>query len=223
VSALDTTAVGRPDRWSGGCLVGAGLLLLPTAAHPDIFETTLADAALRTPLWTSMHVALIAAMILSLFGLLGLYAAHAAGLGRLGAVGFALAVPGLVVAACAFYWEAFLLPVIARESPELFAWDGPIVASWGVRTGALAGLWVIGFVLLALALWRARVVPRAAAGTLAGSAVAFALLEGPFVPVVGPMSTLAFASGYAWVGVALWTGAAGWVEANSAGRLSPAS
>jgi hypothetical protein len=141
--------------------------------------------------------------------LLGLYARHAGELGRLGAVGFGLAVTGMVVAACAFYWEAFLLPPIAREAPELLAWDGPVVSDWGVRASALAGLWVIGLAMLGVALGRSRVVPRAAAFTLTFSSLAFAVLAGPFVPVLGPLSTLAFASGYAWVGAALWAGASG--------------
>jgi hypothetical protein len=121
----------RLDHWSGGCLIATGLLLLTTARHPDIFESTLAAAALDTPPWTATHAALIAATILSLVGLSGIYLPRARRMGRLGALGYACAVPGLVLAACALYWEAFLLPVIAREAPELFAWDGPILTSWG--------------------------------------------------------------------------------------------
>ena len=37
------------DRWSGGCLIAAGPLLLTGVAHPDIFKTTPADAALDEP------------------------------------------------------------------------------------------------------------------------------------------------------------------------------
>lgn len=203
--------VTRPglDRWSGGCLMVAGLLLLSTAPHPDVFESTFADAAIDTPFWTVMHTALLVSAFLSLVGLFALYGQHGARLGRLGAVGFALAVIGLVVAACAFFFEAFLLPVFARRDPKLFAWDGPVVNSWGFRLSFLAGLWVIGLVLLGIALARSGVVPRAAALTLAVSAAAFAVLEGPFVPVLGPLSTLALTVGHVWVGAALWVGATG--------------
>jgi len=109
-------------------------------------------------LWVSIHAGLVVAMILSLVALLGLYVRRA---DRLGAVGFALAVVGMVVAACAFSWEAFLLPPIAREAPELFDWGAPIVADRGVLAGALAGLWLLGLALLGFAPWRARVVLRA--------------------------------------------------------------
>lgn len=223
MTAPDETMARRLDRRAGGCLIAVGVLLLTTVPHPDVFETTFADAALDTPSWVVTHAALVVAAILSIFGLAGVYLPRADRLGRLGAAGFALAVPGLVVAACLFYWEAFLLPVIARHAPEVFAWDGPVVGSWGVRTGALAGLWFVGLVLLAVAMVRSGVVPRVAGLTLAASAVAFAAFEGPFVPVLGVLSTVALAASHAWVGLALWTGATGRVVRAGAGRVDPES
>ena len=214
----DTVTRRRLDRWSGGCLMVAGLLLLSTAPHPDVFESTFAEAALDTPFWTAMHAALLVSAFLSLVGLFALYGEHGARLGRLGAAGFALAVVGLVVAACVFFFEAFLLPVFARHDPALFAWNGPVVGSWGFRLSPLAGLWIVGLVLLGIALARSGAVPRAAALTLAVSAAAFALLEGPFVPVLGPLSTVALAVGHVWVGAALWTGTAGRVADPSHNR-----
>ncbi|WP_142458662.1 hypothetical protein [Geodermatophilus aquaeductus] len=200
----------------------AGVLIIPVVGHPDIFEATLAHAALGTGLWVPMHAGLVVAVILSLVGLLGLYAGHADRLGRVGAVGFALAVPGLVLAACAFYWEAFLLPVIARHAPGTFAWNGPVVGSWAVvASGSLAALWFIGLALLGLALWRSGLVPAGAALTLAVGAVAFALLAGPFVPVLGPLSVVAFAAGHVWVGAALRAGAARQAADPRPGRRGP--
>jgi hypothetical protein len=199
----------RIDRWSGGCLAAAGALLLLNVAHPNVFDTTFAQAALDTPLWVAIHAGLLVAVTLSLAALIGLYARRAGELGRLGAVGFAMALVGMVVAACAFYWEAFLLPPIARQDPGLFAWAGPVVTDWGVRSGALAGLWFVGLALVVIALWRAGVLPRAVAVTFPASAVAFALMAGPFVPVLDVLATLAFAASYAWLGVALWTHARG--------------
>jgi hypothetical protein len=212
VTAADAGVGRRLDRWSGGCLIAAGVLLLPNIAHPNVFSTDFAHAALHTRLWVPIHAGLTVAMILSLIGLLGLYAGRAERLGRLGAVGFVLGVIGMVIGACAFYWEAFLLPPIAREAPGLFAWGGPVVTSWGVLSGALGGLWMVGLCLLGIALWRARAVPRTAALTLAASAVAFALFAGPFVPVLSVLATVAFTVGYVWVGLALWTGATGEIE-----------
>jgi hypothetical protein len=204
---IQTSASSRLDRWAGACWVGAGLLLLIGVLHPDVFETTFSDAALDTPLWVPLHAAAVVAVVLTLVGLLGLYARRADRLGGLGAVGFALAVPGLVMTACVAYAEAFLLPVIAAHTPEVFAWDGPVISSWAIRvTTGMALLWLIGFCLLGLALWRSHIVPRSAALTLAISAVAVIVFAGPFVFLLGPLSTLAFATGHGLVGVALWTG-----------------
>jgi hypothetical protein len=96
-----------------------------------------------------------------------------------------------------------------------------VVTSWGVRSGALAALWFVGICLLGVALWLARVVPRAAALTLAVSAVAFAAFAGPFVPVLDVLATIGFAAGYAWVGVALVTGANGQVERDAHAASPP--
>jgi hypothetical protein len=198
----------RLDRWSGTCLIAAGVLILPGMLHPDIFETTLARAALDNAVWVPIHLVAVVAVVLTLLGLTGLYGPRAERLGRLGAAGFVLAVIGLVMTACVAYAEAFLLPVIAREQPEVFDWDGPVTTSWAVRvTTGMALLWLVGLVLLGLALWRSGVVPGGAALTLAGGSVAFTVFGGLLVPVLGPLSTLTLAVGYAWVGAALWTGA----------------
>ena len=200
--------------------MAAGVLLLSTAPHPDVFDSTIAEAALDTPFWVAMHAALVVSTFLSVVGLVALYGLYGARLGRLGAVGFALAVVGLLVAACVFYFEAFFLPVSARHDLALFVWDGPVNGSWGLRLSALMGLWIVGLVILGIALARSGVVPRAPALTLAVSAAAFALLEVPFVPVLGPLSTLAWGVGHVWVGAALWTGTTGHVAAASR-RRSP--
>ena len=197
-------------RWSGACWIAAGMLFLLGMLHPDIFETTLAEAALDNALWVPIHVVALVAVVLTLIGLVGLYGARAERLGGVGAVGFVSAVVGLVMTASVSYAEAFLLPVIARDHPEVFDWDGPVTTSWAVRlTTGLALLWLVGLVLLGFALRRSGEVPAGAALTLAIGAVAFTVFGGLLIPVLAPLSTLALAVGYAWIGWALWTGTTG--------------
>jgi hypothetical protein len=204
------TAGTRLDRWSGGCWIVAGVLLLAGVLHPNIFETTLADAALHSALWVPIHAVGIVVVVLTLVGLTGLYARRADRLGRLGAAGFALAVPGLVMTACAACAEAVLLPVLAREDPKVFDWDGPVTTSWAVRlTTGLALLWPVGLTLLGIALTRSGVASAAAGLTLAGSSVGFVVFNGPLLPVLGALSTLALTVGYVLVGASLWTAAGG--------------
>ena len=219
VTASSTAVPTRLDRWSGACWIGAGVLLLLGTLHPDIFATTLAEAARRT-VWVPIHVAALVAVVLTLIGLTGLYGTRAERLGRLGAIGFACAVIGLVMTACVSYAEAFLLPVIARDHPEAFDWDGPVVTSRAVlATTGMALLWVVGLVLLGVALWRSGVVPAGAGLTLAVAAVAFSVFGGLLIPVLAPLSTLALAVGYAWIGVALSTGVTGTGGASRGSRV----
>jgi hypothetical protein len=192
-------------RWSGAGLVLAGLLILPVVGHPDIFETGFADAS-RGPFWAPGHAAGLVVAVLSLLGLAGLAARHGTRLGRLGAAGMILTVVGLVVTASLAALEAFAFPVLAREAPALLDIDGPLLGSATVRAvGGLALLWFVGLALVGLAVERAGVLPRGAGALLAGAAVAFAAFEGPFVPVLGPLSVLLFAVAHAWVGWALFT------------------
>jgi hypothetical protein len=118
-----------------------------------------------------------------------------------------MAFVGLLVAACLAFFEAFLMPVFAAESPEAFDWDGPFLSSPLVRTGlALVVLYPMGFSLFGIATMRAGVLPRAAA-LLLTIAVPLAMgLEGPFVPVLGMASMVVLAVAHVWLGYALWSG-----------------
>jgi len=194
-----------PVPWSGLSLAAAGVLIAGTVAHPDIFETGFAAAA-RQSFWAPWHAAWLVSTVLSLFGLAGLYACQAGRLGTLGLAGLALAVPGLVLAACAAYVEAFVMPALARAEPGLLDWDGPLLTSPAIRlSGGLALMWLVGMALVGVATWRADVLPRGAAATLAAGAVTFGAFEGPFVPVLGVVSVVVFAAGHVWLGLAMWS------------------
>ncbi|MFD2090022.1 hypothetical protein [Blastococcus deserti] len=190
-------------RWSGRGLVMAGVLTLSVLWHPDIFETGFA-AASREPLWGPGHAAGLLVVVLTLLGLAGWAARLGRRMGRLGAVGVVLAVVGLVLTAGLAALEAFAFPVLAREAPELLELDGPLLGSATIRVlGGLALLWLIGLACVGLATERSGALPRGAGWLLALGAVSFAAFEGPFVPVLGPLSVVVFAAGQAWFGLAL--------------------
>ena len=185
-------------------LVLAGLLILPVAGHPDIFETGFA-AASRSAFWAPGHAAGLLVAVLSLLGLAGLAARHGERLGRLGAVGTVLAVVGLVVTASLAALEAFAFPVLAEEAPALLEIDGPLLGSERCgRSGAWRSCGSSASRSWAYAVERAGVLPRGAGALLAVAAVAFAAFEGPFVPVLGELSVLLFAAAHGWVGWALF-------------------
>lgn len=193
-------------RWSGLCLMAAGVLIAGAVAHPDVFDVGFAVAARESPLWAVWHALWLASVVLSLFGLAGLYVRHADRLTPLGVVGFALAVPGLVLVACVAYVEAFVMPIVARSDPALLDWDGPLLTSAAIRiTGGLALVWLLGLLLVGVATWRANIVPRGAAAALTVGAPAFAVFEGLFVPLLGMLSVVVLAAGHVWLGYALWS------------------
>lgn len=77
MTTSQATVERRIDRWSGGCLIAADLLLLPNVPHPNVFHTDSAHAALHTGLWVPIPAGLTVGMILSVIGLLGLYRSRA--------------------------------------------------------------------------------------------------------------------------------------------------
>ncbi len=190
-------------RWAGGCWIAAGVLFLAELAHPDALGAGFAEASLGS-WWPALHLALVLAGILTIAGLAGLVAAFGPALGRLGTAGALLVVPGVVVAAGLFLAEAFLFPGIARADPALLDLDGPLLGSAALRlTGGLAGLWFLGLVLVGFAVERARVLPRGTGLLLVIGTVAFAALEGPFLPVVGKLAVVLVAAAHIRFGVAL--------------------
>lgn len=193
-------------RWSGLGFVVSGVLVLPVAWHPDIFQTGFAAAA-RQPFWGPGHAAGLAVVALSLLGLAGWAARLGNRAGRLGAIGAVLTVAGLVVTAGLAAVEAFVFPVLAREAPGLLDLDGPLLGSWVLRvTGGLALLWFVGLACVGVATERADVLGRGPGWLLAVGAVSFAAFEGPFVPLLGPLSVVLFAVAQAWFGIAVAAG-----------------
>jgi hypothetical protein len=190
-------------RWSGYALVAAGLLTLPVLGHPDIFAEGFADASLSW-FWAAGHAAGMALAPLTVVGLAGLAVRHGPRLGRLGVVGLVLTLVGLVATAGLLAVEAFAFPVLARADPALLDLDGPLAGDPVFRAvGGLALLWFIGEALVGVAVERAGVLPRGTGWLLAVGALCFAAFEGPFLPVVGPLSVLLFAGAQMWLGWAL--------------------
>jgi hypothetical protein len=190
-------------RWSGGCWVAAGVLILSELAHPDILETGFASSS-RGALWPAVHLAWVLVALLTLFGLAGVAARYGTALGRIGAAGLVLAVIGLVAAAGLFLAEALIFPVLARHDPALLGFSGALGGSpafWAA--GGLSGLWFVGLVLVGVAVERAQLLPGRAGLLLAVATAVFAVFEGPFVPVLGKVSVVFLAVALVRFGISL--------------------
>lgn len=193
-------------RVSAVCLAIGGLIVAVAIPwHPSIFDRPVHDVVHDFAAWTLVHVALLFGVVLAFVGAVGLVGAHQGRLGRLGQVGLVLTLVGMIGAIVLFGVEAIAFPVLAAENPELLAIGGPLLGSPLVIGAALLVLgWPLGLAILGMAAAFARDFNRAPGMALAITAPAFLALSGPFVPIAGALSAIAFGLVQVWWGWLLW-------------------
>jgi hypothetical protein len=163
----------------------------------------------RHPAWIPAHTLHFIGALLTLVGLIGLYAYTANNLGRLGTIGLVLAVCGTAQFVGTGMLTAFVWPVLASAAPDTIAPGGALFTSPANTLFYTTVLTLIpGYVVLAVALARARILTRAAAVLLA---IGVVLAITPPEPV-GPVPWLGlviggvlFAAGEVWLGYRLWS------------------
>jgi hypothetical protein len=196
-------------RWAGLSAMAAGLIF----AVVGLIHPPQVLSSVTTSTWTIVHCLTIAMSFFGLLGIAGLYARHAEAAGWPGLVGFLLLSLWFVLVTGFTFFEAFILPLLARDSPQFVAsFLGIFTGSSGeTSVGALGTLWsllgviyILGALLFGIATFRARILSRWAAGLLGmGAALspAFAL-----VPVaLAPLAAVPVGLGLAWLGYALWS------------------
>ena len=122
-------------------------------------------------------------------------------MGVLGLVGFALAFAGAVLAAGSIWEDAFILPALAREAPELLLAEPPGIVMFGEILSS--GLLTVGSLILGAAILRAKAYPRVATALVMVGAMVMSL---PLGPAVGVPGAVIFDVGVAWLGFVLLTG-----------------
>lgn len=112
--------------------------------------------------------AALVVMILLLFGSIGLYLRQKDVSGKFGAAAFLITFVGTSLFFAIEWSNLFVLRAVAQTSPETFSvLNNSSLMTAGFASGA--GLFALGWLLLAISLWRANVFPRwAALSTLAG-------------------------------------------------------
>ena len=195
-------------RWAGVSAMLAGLLFVIVG----IFHQPNILSSVTTPQWAIVHALATAMCFFVLIGLTGLYARQAEAVGWLGLVGFLLYSLSWVLTAPYTLAEVLLLPVLATEAPTLAeGFLGAFSSASTTDFSVLANLWsvigllyIIGGLLFGIAIFRAGILSRWAAGLLAvGSILApvAALLPPEHEPKVAVPVGLALA----WLGYALWS------------------
>jgi hypothetical protein len=139
----------------GVASVLAGILLIAGfGLHPAGEDPTLGT----DPLWVPAHGLLWVAFTIALLGWIGLYIVQASRAGRLGTAGFVVILLGTSLASWIFSSDVTYVPVIAAQSPGLFA---QILNRGHILIGVLSVLtWILGNVLFGFSIIGSSVFPK---------------------------------------------------------------
>lgn len=196
------------SRSAGVAAMVAGVLF----AGIQVIHPTDDVASVPTAMWTVTGALTFTMAVLGLIGISGLYLRHIDDTGLAGLLGYVL-LGVFFLLTCAFaFAETLILPVVVDDAPGLVADLLGIFNGEGSAdsVGALAavgpaagGLYLVGGVLLGIALFRTRRVPRWAAGLLAAGAVASLLTA--FLPhAIARFAALPVGIALIGLGASLW-------------------
>jgi hypothetical protein len=181
-------------HWAGLLsLVAAGLVVLSQVLRL-VVGLMLGSGSATTVAHTLTYSLALLSMYALILALTAVYASESAALGRLGLLGYAIALLGTLLVAGDWWFEAFVVPMIAKESPGVL----DLAPGASLLAGAMATVaaYSIGWLMFALACLRTDTIPRPAAVLLVISA-----LMGPLALSTPYQIPLALAIG--WIGVAL--------------------
>ena len=161
-------------RWAGLSAMVAGIIFAGIQPiHPaDILSSVTTSA------WAIVHSLTTAMCLFGLLGIAGIYARQVEEAGWLGLAGYLLFSLFYALTTGFTFAEAFILPLLATESPKFVeGFLGIVNGSAGeMNLGALAAvytlvgvLYMLGGLLFGIATFRAGILPRWAAGLLAVS------------------------------------------------------
>ncbi|MDB5045224.1 MAG: hypothetical protein JWQ08_1274 [Deinococcus sp.] len=161
-------------RWSGLCAAVAGLVYagIQPVHPPDVL------ASVTTPAWAVLTPLKTVMALLFLLGTTGLYARQLHKVGWWGLIGYLMLSLFWALQTALIFAEAVLIPPLATAAPRyvegfLGIFNGHPT---GTDLGALPAIWnvvgilyVLGGLIFGIATFRANILPRWAAGLLAGA------------------------------------------------------
>jgi hypothetical protein len=197
-------------RWAGLSAMVAGIIFVVIQPiHPlDILSSV------TTTQWAIIQSLKTAMCLFGLLGLAGLYARQVREAGWVGLAGYLLFSLFFAHTIAFAFTEAFILPQLATEAPTfvesfLGIFNGqPGEMNLGVLPAlyAIAGFgYVLGGLLFGIATFRAGILPRWAAGLLAGGAVLPILLSSLVPHPLDRIFAVPVGLALIWLGYALWS------------------
>jgi hypothetical protein len=184
----------QKSKWAGAlCLTAAALIVSSELLRLAVGLAAGPDSATSLTHTLTYGLAL-AGMYALLLALTALYVGHQRALGMLGLVGYLTAALGTVLVAGDWWFEAFAVPMIAAQAPDVLN----LPPGGSILAGAIitAGLFAAGWIMFGVAAFRSEAFSRPSAALLVlGGACGVLALSTPYqVP-------LAVAVG--WIGCTL--------------------
>jgi hypothetical protein len=182
------------SRRAGVVSLSAAVLIVLSQIMRLALSRLLGPDWATTPAYTLTYTVALLGMGSLLLAVTAIYTRESAALGKIGLIGYVTAFLGTLMVAGDWWFEAFVVPTIATEAPEVLG----LPPSGSVLVGAIAtvGLYTVGWTLFGLAALRARTFPRAAALLLLAGGLA-----GPLALSTPYQIPLAIAIG--WIGLTL--------------------
>jgi hypothetical protein len=170
-------------------------------------------ASVTTSAWLIITSLKTVMCLFGLFGIAGLYARQVEKTGWLGLAGYLLLTVFYAIQMCFAFTEPLILPLLATEAPKFVAGFLGILSSTpsevnlgaiSAINGLLAGLYLLGTLLFGIAMFRARILSRWAAGLLALSgplAIILTLIGHP----INRIAAVPMGISLIWLGYSLWS------------------
>jgi len=156
--------------------------------------------------WVWTHVIFVFSLLFGVFGLIALMGHTLRNSTLSGLLGYLIVIASLIMIFGRNYYETFINPVVAQESPSFGVKYGAglsigVVAILFPASGAL---FVIGYILFSIELWRSKPLGRTAPGLMIVGVIVFvAGLSGFSSMLVVQAGSLVFGIATAWLGYAL--------------------
>ncbi|WP_271754638.1 hypothetical protein [Cohnella sp. JJ-181] len=188
--------------------MAAGILFIVIQTiHPaDVLSSV------TTRAWAVAHYLTILMSLLALVGITGIYARQVDKAGWLGLAGYLLFSLEFALLMALTFVEAFILPQLG-DAPKFVEGFLALSSGKGSETGmgalvaagpVSAVAYLLGGLLFGIAMFRARVLSRGAAGLLAFGAVA-SLAAAVLPHDLARLAAVPMGLGLAWLGYSLWS------------------
>ena len=197
-------------RWAGVSAMVAGIIFagIQPIHPPDVL------AAVNTSAFIIITSFKTAMCLFGLFGIAGLYARQVEETGWLGLAGYLLLTIFYAVQMCYAFAEPLILPLLTTVAPTFVesvmgmssGAGGPMnLGAFATIYSLVSLLYLLGLLLFGIALFRARILPRWAAGLLAFSGPLAIIMVVLLPHQLERLAAMPMGFALIWLGYALWS------------------